>query len=407
MARDGGVGDVGQTQLAENGALFLLGAVGALAHGEKAVEGELERLFAKDLGLERAADQRRAAAKHRDFDALEIWIGEKALFGRGALAAQSAALAKREGFADFRFHQPGQRQVEVVSAQQQVLADGGAGEIDAVAFARHADQREVAGAAAYVADQHGLAVEQTFLRAREIVRDPGIEGGRGLLDQREFFEAGFARGYHGQLARLFVEAGGHREDDVVCGKRRALRLLPCIGQVLQDAGGHFDGREDASALLRIPGQNFGGAIDLGIREPAFGGVHGFGGDQRALLARVNANVFLIAQIQERRQRAERLDASGGHVLRNIEHANGGEIGVFGRIDEGERGVGGAEVDADVHRLIRFRFPRGPARLRARQWADRPCRLSILYDAAGRRALYRWEERCPPASSLLQRGPRFW
>src|SRR5437868_391880 len=106
MARDGRVGDVGQTQFTKNGALFFLGTVAALAHGKKPIEREFERLFAKNLGLERAADQRRSAAEHRDFDALEILIGKKPLFGRSALAAQSAALAERERFTDFRFHQP-------------------------------------------------------------------------------------------------------------------------------------------------------------------------------------------------------------------------------------------------------------------------------------------------------------
>ena len=46
-----------------------------------------------------------------------------------------------------------------------MLADGGARELDLVAFAVDADQREVAGAAADVADQHHLAVEEALLRA--------------------------------------------------------------------------------------------------------------------------------------------------------------------------------------------------------------------------------------------------
>ena len=36
----------------------------------------------------------------------------------------------------FALHQPRQRQIEIVAAQQQVLADGGARELDAIAFAR-------------------------------------------------------------------------------------------------------------------------------------------------------------------------------------------------------------------------------------------------------------------------------
>ncbi len=79
-------------------------------------------------------------------------------------------------------------------------------------------------------------------------------------------------------------------------------------------------------------------------------MHGLGRNQRALLARVDADVFLIAQVQERRQRAPRLDAALRHVLRDFEHVNRRVIRLrrLLRIDVGERGVGGAEVDADVH-----------------------------------------------------------
>ena len=44
-----------------------------------------------------------------------------------------AALANGKLRAEFRFHQPRQRQVQIVAAQQQMLADGGAGELDAIA----------------------------------------------------------------------------------------------------------------------------------------------------------------------------------------------------------------------------------------------------------------------------------
>ena len=53
-----------------------------------------------------------------------------------------------------------------------MFADGGAREIDAIAFAAHADQAEVAGTAADVADQHDLAVVKQLARALEVVGDP-------------------------------------------------------------------------------------------------------------------------------------------------------------------------------------------------------------------------------------------
>ena len=54
------------------------------------------------------------------------------------------------------------------------------------------------------------------------------------------------------------------------------------------------------------------------------------------------------------------DAPGGHQLRGLENPHRREIPFlgFGRVDVGQRGVGGAEVDADVHAgLLDFDFRR--------------------------------------------------
>ena len=47
-----------------------------------------------------------------------------------------------------------------------MFAYGGAREVDQVAFARHADQTEIAGAAPDVADQHDLAIEELLASGR-------------------------------------------------------------------------------------------------------------------------------------------------------------------------------------------------------------------------------------------------
>ena len=290
-------------------------------------------------------------AEHGDLDALQVRIGEQPLLGRGALAAQAAALADGERHAELGFHQPGEREIEIVAAEQQVLADGGAREVDPVAFARDADQAEVAGAAADVADQHDLAVEELLARAREIVGDPGIEGRGGLFEQRQLFEAGFARGHHGELAGLFVEGRGHGEDDVLLGERHALGLVPLLAEFGDEARRDFDRREHAAGLLRIPGQDLGGAVDVGIREPGFGRVH-----QAAWAPARPARA-------RRRRRAGPLPGTGttaacgaastrpgGDELRRLEDVDGRKVAVFrfALVDVGQGGVGGAEVDADFH-----------------------------------------------------------
>ena len=162
---------------------------------------------------------RRSAAEHVDFDALPVRIAEQKFLRGRTLAAQAAALADGKLLAEFRFGQPGQREIEIVAAEQQMLADRGAGEIDLVAIARDADQREVAGAAADIADQHDLAVEEQLARAREVVGDPGIERRGGFFEQGEARQAGIVRGLHGEFARFFVERRGDGEDDVLLGER--------------------------------------------------------------------------------------------------------------------------------------------------------------------------------------------
>jgi hypothetical protein len=78
-------------------------------------------------------------------------------------------------------------------------------------------------------------------------------------------------------------------------------------------------------------------------------VHQPRGHQRALLARVDADRLAVFEEQERGQRAARLDASGGDQLR-LEDVDGGKSRSSASrfVDVGQRGVGGAEVDADFH-----------------------------------------------------------
>ena len=193
MLGDGGIGDIGQAQFAEETALLFLGQVAARGDGQEAFERQFQRLFAQHFGLQRLADQRRAGAQHGDFDALQIGIAEQALLGVRALPAQAAALPDGERHAELGFHQPGDGEIEIIAAQQQMLADGGAGEIDQIALARDADQAEIAGAAADVADQHDLAIEKQLAGLRQVVGDPGIERGGGLFEQGELGQAGLVR----------------------------------------------------------------------------------------------------------------------------------------------------------------------------------------------------------------------
>ena len=91
-----------------------------------------------------------------------------------------------------------------------MLADGGAGEVHAVAFAIDTDEGKVRSAAAHIADQDMHAVAQLLLTLRKMIGDPGVERRGRLLNQGKVEEArllrrGFNLGVElGQIAVILL-----------------------------------------------------------------------------------------------------------------------------------------------------------------------------------------------------------
>ena len=102
----------------------------------------------------------------------------------------------------------GQRQIEIVAAEDQVVADGHAVELHLAAFAAaDANQREIGRAAADVADQDFLAGRDLPLPVVGVGIDPGVESGLRLLDQHHPRQSGQGGRLDGQLAGHLVERG--------------------------------------------------------------------------------------------------------------------------------------------------------------------------------------------------------
>src|ERR1022692_2421407 len=179
----------------------------------------------------------------------------------------------------------------------------------------------------------------------------------GLFEQRELGQAGLLGRHYGELAGFFVEGSGDGQDDILIGQRKLLGVAPSRVPSVAEGGDvarrDFHGGEHAAGFGRIPREDFGGAVHIGIGEPGLGGVHQLGGHQRALLARVDADGLAVFEEEERRQGAARLGAAGGDQLRRFEDVDGGEVAIFGFafVDVGEGGVGGAEIDADFHWIV--------------------------------------------------------
>ena len=129
-----------------------------------------------------------------------------------------------------------QRQVHVVAAQQNVLADGHALQRQfAVLFGNH-DEAEIRGAAADVAHQHQVADLDSAAPAIALALQPRVKSCLRLFQQCDLLQAGLFGGAPGQLTRFFVERSRHRKQHLlICQSVLLPRLavLPHRAQVLQ------------------------------------------------------------------------------------------------------------------------------------------------------------------------------
>src|SRR5262249_17739775 len=160
---------------------------------------------------QRTAYQSRSRAEHGHFDAFQVRIRKKRFLRRGALPTKTAALADRQRFPEFCFNEPRQREVQIVAAEQKMTTYRGALEIDPIAITRDSDQCEVARAAAHVAHENRLSIEEILLRSGEIVCDPRIKRRGGFFEQREMLDPCSARRGNRQFASFFIKARRHRE----------------------------------------------------------------------------------------------------------------------------------------------------------------------------------------------------
>ena len=113
------------------------------------------------------------------------------------------------------FHAAGQGKIEIVAAEQKVLADGGSLKLQLAIDQASAHQAEVGRAAADVADQNQFAIAEVFIVplvpmaqvpcGLSIRRDPRIKRGQRFFEQSELVESGTAGGFDRQLTRFLIE----------------------------------------------------------------------------------------------------------------------------------------------------------------------------------------------------------
>ena len=209
MARDARVLRIRQAELrqADTGAAHR--ARGRVDLREEAFEDRLREFGARQLRADRPADQLRAAARHDERHRVGRRVGQQR-FLRGTACVRERAQLPRIGLRallrELARDDVREREVHVVAAEQDVLADRHAMQFEIAVALDHRDQRQVGRAAADVDAQDQVA--DLHLPPAAALLDPAVQRGLRLLEQRHPRVAGGARGLGRQFARGRVERRG-------------------------------------------------------------------------------------------------------------------------------------------------------------------------------------------------------
>ena len=198
--RDGRIGGVGEAELLETG-LPGRGFLVQIHVGQEAVDQQLSHLFAIDFHLQTATDQTRARSRQIHRQTLGSVVTEQFFFHALATAHQHVPLMGSESpsLGKLLLQVPRQGQIQVVAAQDQVISDGDAVELNAVLIATaagclgvapagagaDANQREIGCAATDIADQNRLSRLHPRLPVIAVFVDPGIEGRLRFFQQHD------------------------------------------------------------------------------------------------------------------------------------------------------------------------------------------------------------------------------
>ena len=166
----------------------------------------------------------------------------------------------------------GQRQIHVVAAHQQMVADGQPLQLQLSFGLGDFDQCQVGRAAADVTHQQAIADVQELAPAFTLRGEPGVHGRLRFLQQDQVGrQAGGQRGLARQFAGGGIERGGNRQDHSLLGHGSVRMLgLPGGDQVIQIMAGGGDRRDLGHLARRVPRQNRLPPIDTTVAQPGLG-----------------------------------------------------------------------------------------------------------------------------------------
>ena len=129
-------------------------------HGEESFDQGAGDLGAGKFGPDRLADQARSAARHDHGKSVRLPVGHERLLGGAAAVGQRLQLPCVQVFAlpgELGLQDVSQGEVHVVSAEQDVVPDRDAAQLDGAVALGDGDQGKIRRAATHVDDEHDVA----------------------------------------------------------------------------------------------------------------------------------------------------------------------------------------------------------------------------------------------------------
>ncbi len=165
---------------------------------------------------------------------------------------------------------PGQREIDVVAAEQHVFTYRHALERQFAGLLGDRDQREIGGAAADVHHQNQIAHRHALAPVR-MPFDPGVKRGLRLFQQQQILVSGLFGGLQRKLARHRVKRRRHRHQHLLLDERaRPPFSNPRPRADAPDTGATPPpGKPSPRPPGAFSGRIGRGAIDAGMRQPRF------------------------------------------------------------------------------------------------------------------------------------------
>ena len=223
MPGDGRFGLVRQTELAQADAPVARRQIVRTRQRKEPLSQRRHDFSPGQLRRHAAADHAATTAEHGDGETLRRVAGQERFLRGRALPAQHLALCEREPRRrELLFDEGRQREIEIVAAKEQVLADGDPFEGQLFVLDAGANEAEVGGAAADVDDEDEGVPGEALRQLPAVRRDPRVERGERLFEQRQPLEASRLRGFDRQLAGFFVERRRHGQHDLLLFEPRGI-----------------------------------------------------------------------------------------------------------------------------------------------------------------------------------------